>query len=430
VRSVSTRRCGSSRAPADPALSAGREPGPPGAGAGKERQNSRGVESTGTLAEVTIDTPTLIIGAGPAGLAVAGRLHRLGTEFEMVEASDRVADSWHGHYDRLHLHTVKQHSHLPHMPFPSTYPRYVPRRMLVDYFSRYAETLQIRPRFGVRITSVVREGEVWRAESSEGDVFRSPNIVIATGINRVPHRPSLPGEEDFEGWITHSRDYRNPERFLGHRVLVVGMGNTGAEIALDLCEHGVATTISVRGPVNIVPRDVLGRPTQLTAMLTARLPERLGDRLGMLMRNLTVGDLSAVGIETPRLPPAAQLRVHGRTPVMDIGTVKRIKSGEIRVKGAVARLTTDAVVFSDGSEERFDDIILATGYRPVLEEILPDHEGLLDANGVPHRVVAGVPHRGLFFIGFDNYQPGGILGTILGQSETIAEALTQPTAAG
>jgi cation diffusion facilitator CzcD-associated flavoprotein CzcO len=377
---------------------------------------------------VTIDTPTLIIGAGPAGLAVAGRMRRLGAEFEMVEASDRVADSWHGHYDRLHLHTVKQYSHLPHMPFPSTYPRYVPRRMLVDYFSRYAETLQIRPRFGVRVASVTPDGEGWRAVTADGDVFRSSNVVIATGINRVPHRPQLAGEEDFEGWIIHSRDYRNPKPFLGHRVLVVGMGNTGAEIALDLSEHGVATTVSVRGPVNIVPRDVLGRPTQLTAMLTARLPEKLGDRLGVLMRRLTVGDLSALGIETPRLPPAAQLRIHGRTPVMDIGTVERIKAGEIRVKGAIARLTTEAVVFSDGAEERFDDIILATGYRPLIEEILPDHEGLLDANGVPRHVVAGGRHRGLFFIGFDNYQPGGILGTMMAESETIAQAVTRADA--
>lgn len=403
--------------------------------AGDRRSADRGLGGLpetvdGTLADVTIDTPTFIIGAGPGGLAVAGRLRRLGVEFEMVEASDRVAESWHGHYDRLHLHTVKQLSHLPHMPFPSTYPRYVPRRMLVDYYARYAETFQIRPRFGVRVSSVVRDGEVWRAATTEGDVFSSPNIVIATGVNRVPHRPSLPGEEDFEGWITHSREYRNPDPFLGHRVLVVGMGNTGAEIALDLCEEDVDTTISVRGPVNIVPRDVLGRPTQLAAMMTARLPEKLGDRLGVMMRRVTVGDLSAVGIEAPELPPAAQLRVHGQTPVMDIGTVKRIKAGEIRVRGAITRLTTDAVVFSDGTEERFDDIILATGYRPVVKELIPDHEGLLDANGVPRQVVADGRHRGLFFIGFDNYRPGGILGTMLGESEAIARAVAQPVTSG
>jgi cation diffusion facilitator CzcD-associated flavoprotein CzcO len=208
------------------------------------------------------------------------------------------------------------------------------------------------------------------------------------------------------------------------------MGNTGAEIGLDLCEHAVQTTISVRGPVNIVPRDVFGRPTQLTAMLTARLPEKLGDRLGVLMRRVTVGDLTALGIETPRLPPAAQLRVHGQTPVMDIGTVKRVKAGDIRVKGAIARLTADGVVFSDGTEERFDDIILATGYRPLVEELITDHEGLLDAQGVPRHVAPGGRHSGLFFIGFDNYQPGGILGTMMGQSQTIAEAISQLVATG
>ena len=105
------------------------------------------------------------------------------------------------------------------------------------------------------------------------------------------------------------------------------MGNTGAEIALDLSEAGVDSTISVRGPINIVPRDVLGRPTQLTARMLARLPIGLADWLGSLLRRMTVGDLTAYGIATPEIAPLAQLRVKGKTPVIDVGTVSRIRKG-------------------------------------------------------------------------------------------------------
>jgi hypothetical protein len=182
-------------------------------------------------------------------------------------------------------------------------------------------------------------------------------------------------------------------------------------------------TVSARGSVNIVPRDVLSRPTQLTAMMAARLPEKIGDRLGVMMRRITVGDLSAHGLEMSELPPSAQLRVYGRTPVMDVGTVARIKSGQIRIKPGIDHLTVSTVVFTDGSEEDFDDIVLATGYRPLIEEVVVDQEGLLDANGLPREVIGTGDHRGLFFIGFDNYRPGGILGSVLEQSETVAAAI-------
>lgn len=347
----------------------------------------------------------------------------MGADFEMVEAAEQIAASWHGHYDRLHLHTVKELSHLPHMPFPSSYPRYVPRRMLADYYARYAESFGIRPRFGVRVTRIERSGDGWLTTTDGPDSFRSTTVVVATGVNRVPNRPVLAGEEQFEGWIVHSRDYRNPSPHLGHRVLVVGMGNTGAEIALDLAEHEVDVTISVRGPVNIIPRDVLGRPTQLTALMLARLPERLGDRIGVMTRNLTIGNLSAFGVDTPTLAPAAQLREYGQTPVMDIGTVARIKSGEIRVRPGIDHLTHDSVVFSDGTTERVDDIILATGYRPQLADIIPDSEGLLGDDGTPVNVVADGRYAGLCFVGFDNHRPGGILGTVLEESDRVAAAI-------
>ena len=370
-----------------------------------------------------VETPTLIIGAGPAGLAVAGRLRQAGLAFVIIEKSDRVGDSWHRHYERLHLHTVKQLSHLPGLEFPEEYPRYVPRQELADYYDDYARTFSIEPLFGEEAQTVRRSDDTWLTTTGTGLEISSDHVVVATGLNQAPHQPDYPGVEDFTGRIVHSREYRNPDPFLGEKVLVVGMGNTGAEIALDLSEAGVETTMSVRGPVNIVPRDVLGRPTQLTARMLARLPVAVGDRIGTLLRRMTVGDLTGYGITTPDIAPLAQLRERGKTPVIDVGTVEAIKKGQIAVRPAIDHFETDRVVFTDGGEGRHDTVILATGYRPLLEDLLPDPHDLLDEKGLPRQVSGDGPNRGLFFVGFDNHRPGGVLGTVVEESAEVVEQI-------
>ena len=378
----------------------------------------------------TVETPTLIIGAGPAGLAVAGRMRRLGFPFVMIDAADQIASSWRNHYDRLQLHTVKQLSHLPYQPFPDTYPRYVSRDALIEYYDEYARTFLIEPRFDRSVSRIARDGSRWRADTEQGEVFLAETVVVATGANRLPHRPELDGEDEFGGSIVHSRAYRNPSPFIGRRVLVIGMGNTGAELALDLCEHDVHTTISIRGPVNIVQRDTFGRPTQLTARMLDRLPNGAADRIARMFRRLTVGDLSTWGIRTPKLAPLAQLRTRGKTPVIDVGTVERIKSRDIAVRPGVRRLTQSGAVFDDGAEEAFDAIIVATGYRSGVEDMVEGGSELLDANGFPSEVVGTGEFDGLFFVGFDNYTPGGVLGTLLTQSEEVVEDIAQRRRSG
>lgn len=368
-------------------------------------------------------TPILIVGAGPAGLAIAGRLRHLGLELEIIEQSDEVGHAWHHHYERVHLHTVKEYSHLPHLPFPEDYPQYVSRQQLVDYLENYAAHFNIRPHFGYRLERVAREGETWIATCANGVIFKARQIIFATGVNRVPFRPHFNDQEDFSGRILHSRDYRNPKPFSDETVLVVGMGNTGAEIALDLSEAGVPTLLSVRGPVNIVPRDFLGRPTQKTAFALAKLPRPVGDWIGQQVQWLAFGDLKPYGLKPSTLPPARQLRETGKTPVIDVGTVAAIKAGRIKVLPELKAFTPDGAIFEDGSEQRFSTVILATGYHARLEAFLPQSEVLFNADHLPKSCIGEGPHKGLYFLGFDNYQPGGILGVVYRDSERIANAI-------
>lgn len=369
------------------------------------------------------ETPVLIIGAGPAGLAIAGRLRRLHIPFEIIEKSEHVASTWHAHYDRLHLHTVKERSHLPHLPFPEDYPRYVSRQQLVAYYEMYAKAFDIKPHFGEEVISIKKSNDHWRVKTLSGKKWDAQHVVIATGVNRSVNRPLFEGEETFQGRILHSRLYKNADAFHDQKVLVVGMGNTGAEIALDLSEHNIETYLSVRSPVNIVPRDTFAGPTQLTALRLSKLPIGLGDRLGNLLRTLMVGNLSKYGIQTPKLAPAAQLRTFGKTPVIDIGTVAQIKAGKIKVLPGIQRFEKDGVIFSNGKKHPFDTVILATGYHAKLQDFLEPTEDLLDAQGFPKVVIGNGKLEGLYFLGFDNYVAGGILGVIYRDSEKIANSI-------
>jgi cation diffusion facilitator CzcD-associated flavoprotein CzcO len=371
-----------------------------------------------------ITTPTLIIGAGPAGLAVAGRLARKRQEYLLLEASDKIAFSWHNHYHRLCLHTVKQYSHLPHLPFPENYPTYVPREDLVRYYKQYAAHFGIEPRFGKKVVSIQKQGDQWLVKTQDKAQYLSPHVVIGTGVNRVPHVPKWRGQENFQGRIVHSRDYRNPEPFRGEKVLVIGMGNTGAEIALDLAEQGIETWISIRSPITIVPRDVNGRPVQVTAKTLDKLPFGLGDWLGTQIRKIIIGNLNKYGVPMSKVHPAVQLRDTGKTPVIDLGTVALLKKGKIKALPNVDHFQEKEIAFADGSHLPFDSVILATGYHAQIDDFLEDAEGMLNRHQIPKGPVGEGKYEGLYFIGFDNYKLGGILGTIYNDSEVIADKIS------
>jgi cation diffusion facilitator CzcD-associated flavoprotein CzcO len=375
------------------------------------------------------ESDVLVIGAGPAGLAVSACLIRRGLRPQVIEKAASVGASWHAHYRRLHLHTVSRHSALPFMPFPAGSPRYVPRQQVADYLESYARHFEIVPRFGQEVVAITRRGEQWETLCRSGARFVSRCVVVATGANNVPNVPTFAGQQDYRGELMHSRGYRDATPFAGKRVLVVGMGNTGAEIALDLAERGVDVALSVRSPVNVVHRDVLGRPTQVTSMLLARLPTRIGDAVARMLRDLTVGDLGRYGISTSSISPLRQLREEGRTPVIDVGTLAMIKRGKIAVRPGIESFTVAGVRFVDGRSEPCDAVILATGYRPALGELFPGVRLEVHANGMPPQPAGTGPLAGVFFVGFDVRQPGGLLRTIGMQAMEVAAQVARRDAA-
>lgn len=349
------------------------------------------------------ETEVVVVGAGPAGLAVGACLRDRGVSFEMLEQAAEVGSSWRRHYDRLHLHTIKQLSALPFMPFPDDVPMYPSRADVVSYLEGYARRFRLTPRFGHTVESARRDalGFLVRANGTE---IRSRALVVATGINRSPKVPDFPGRERFRGRVVHSGEYQNGRAFRGQRAMVVGIGNSGGEIALDLWESGAEVSLSVRSPVHVVPRDLHGIPAQVNSVYgLGRLPIALADRIALAILDREVGDLSPWGLRRPDIGPARQVVEKGRIPLIDIGTVELIKQGKIKVVPGPREFTEGGMTLSDGRELPLDLVVLATGFRPALEGFLDRAAEYTDDRGYPRWHGAEVTKApGLYFIGYRN----------------------------
>lgn len=358
---------------------------------------------------------------------MAGQLAHRGLPFTVLEASEHIGFSWRNHYDRLHLHTVKQYSALPHLPYPDVYPTYVSRLQLVEYMEQYAEWFGIKPLFNQTVTHIQPNPAdgTWRVQT-QTDTFTAERVIVATGYNRVPYKPELPGQRTFRGIIWHSHEYRNGAPFRNENVLVVGMGNTGAELALDLLENGANPFISVRGPVNIIKRDVFGRPAQPTAIFLSKFPNWFYDFVTGIAQKIDIGDVSAYGLGKPEHPPSYDTR-RGKIPVIDVGTLDQIKAGKITVLPGIDRINAKTVTFSDGRELPFDAIVLATGYRPALEAVLgTDLAGkVLNEKGFPKNLWSDVKSlRCLYFLGYTTPLTGVIYGLNV-DSDRIARHIAE-----
>jgi len=396
----------------------------PGSRSGGPVNRSNGQRRGATIAPVHETHRVVIIGAGPSGLSVGRSLAERGVPAVILERASAVGPAWRNHYERLHLHTVKKHSTLPYHAWPDHVPLYPSRAEVVDYLESYAKRIEPMIRLDQNVTSARHEGGKWvvRTQSAE---LHTANLIVATGYNRRPNKPTWTGQETFRGSILHSSEYRTGKTWKGKRALVVGIGNSGGEIAIDLWEQGaLETAIAVRSPLHILPRDLFGTPAQVTAILTSRLPTALVDRITLALLDRLQGDLSKWGLRRPAEGPMTSLAKYGRVPLLDIGTVELIQQGHIDVVPGIERFTEERVVFSDGRERAFDVVVLATGYQAALNEFLDDAARHVTDRGYPKRFGQEAETPGLFFIGYRN--PGiGQLNDISKEAVRVAAAIAE-----
>ena len=366
----------------------------------------------------------LIVGAGPAGLAAGACLREAGLAPVLVDAAGRIGDSWRKHYDRLHLHTTRRLSGLPGLPIPRRFGRWVARDDVVRYLERYATHHGLEVRLGVETRRVDRRDGGWVVRTTAGDLA-TPRVVVATGYNRLPHLPDWPGRDGYTGDLIHASDYRTPRPYRGRDVLVVGTGNSGAEIAADLAEQGAARVrIAVRTPPTIFPRDALGVPSQAIGIALAQLPPRVVDVLVRPLQRVMVGDLSRHGMPTSKHAYSQFLR-DDVVPILDVGLVDQLKAGRVEVVPAVEGFDGPEILLAGGERIRADAVIAATGYRRGLEPLV-GHLGVLRPNGrpVPHGPDTHPAAPGLHFLGYTN-PLGGNLRQLGIDARRIARAIAR-----
>ncbi|KAK2399195.1 indole-3-pyruvate monooxygenase YUCCA6 [Trifolium repens] len=369
----------------------------------------------------------LIVGAGPSGLAVAAYLKQKGVPSLILERSNCIASLWKlKTYDRLRLHLPKQVCELPLMKFPCGFPTYPTKQQFIEYLESYSEKFDIRPWFNETVMHAEFDDAIgfWRirSEGKAGMVteFVCRWLIVATGENAEAVMPEIEGVGEFGGSIRHTSLYKSGEEFRGKKVLVVGCGNSGMEVCLDLCNHDAAPSIVVRDSVHILPRDMLGKSTfGLSMWLLKWLPVQLVDRILLVVSWLMLGDTERFGLVRPRLGPLELKKLSGKTPVLDVGALAKIKRGDIKVCPGIKRLKHHTVEFVDGRTENFDAIILATGYKSNVPYWLKDKDMFSKEDGYPTKPFPNgwKGENGLYAVGFTKR---GLLGASM-DAKNIAE---------
>jgi putative flavoprotein involved in K+ transport len=325
-------------------------------------------------------------------------LQRAGEHVVVLERGE-IGEAWTTRYDRLHLHTVRWLSSLPGYRIPRSFGKWPSRDGVIEYLRAYTERAGLEVRTGVEVERLDRAPRGWTIATTAGAV-EAERVVIATGHSNVPFLPDWPGA--FTGDLVHSAEYRNPTPYAGRRVLVVGAGNSGAEIAVDVRDGGAAeVSLAVRTPPDIVRRDTLGFPSQILGMATAYLPVPVVDRMSAALRRISMPDLAPYGLHAPARPHSEFLR-RRVIPILDVGIVDAVRSGRVRVVAALERFDEGAALLADGSRLEVDAVIAATGFRPGLEPLV-GHIGVLNERGEP--VVHGSSEHpdapGLHFVGYE-----------------------------
>jgi cation diffusion facilitator CzcD-associated flavoprotein CzcO len=378
------------------------------------------------------DGAPIVVGAGPAGLSAAYALARAGVRARVIERSDRVCNSWRHHYESLELNTSRFLSRLPGAPLGRRYGKWVPRDRFVEYVERYAERIGADIEFDTTLLRVDRDGDGWLVETSRG-TLRSPHVIIATGLNAVPYLPPWPGRDRFEGELIHACEYRNAEPYRGRRLLLVGMGQTGSDLSVDLLGGGAAAVqVSIRTPPIILPR---WGWVPMIARVAKRLPpfDPAVDALGRMLHRVLWGDMSRYGLPQPprnRMLTSKESGAgrngfdRGFGVTFEKGLLRAVKRGEAEFVPAVERFEGREVVLAGGRRVTPEVVIAATGRRTSLAPLV-GHLGVLGPDQRPkvHGAHTAPSAAGLYFLGFR--LPPGQLPDLRPDARAIARSVAR-----
>jgi len=369
--------------------------------------------------------PLLIIGAGLNGLAAAYELKKTGARPVILDASSKPAAPWRNRHDQLRLNTHRRISHLPGMRIPRSFGAFPARDDLVRYMEAYENFLDVPIHRNVHIKRIDTDQDGWRLTSSDGS-WRASDVIIATGLERVPTIPAWPGRDEYTGELIHAAHFGCIDRFQDKSILVVGAGNSGTDVLNHLVRIKTsALSVSIRNGPSVLPTRVLGIPLQLLSPLMAHLPPWIVDILMAATERMIFGDLKKHNLPKDPDGVATRLIQEGVAPAFDNGFVKALKAGQVTVLPQIKKFEGRTVHFVGGQTARPDAVICATGYNPGLENLV-GHLGVLNASGKP--VYSGSESHpefeGLWFMGMTPRLPG-VFYAARGEARKIAAAIKQ-----